>query len=84
MTRFNNATFKKYSSNLIFQLKVLFPTVEIADSESLQVGWYHYDMNGKRQKLEKSVSDRHVMTQDHGLVVIGVTEKDAGRYFTAT
>jgi hypothetical protein len=84
MTWFENDALKQSSTNLKFQQKVLFSTVEIADSESLQVGWYHYDMNGKRQKLEKSVSDRHVMTQDHGLVVIGVTEKDAGRYFTAT
>ena len=46
----------------------------------MQVGWYHYDPNGKRMKLEKGSSDRHVFTQDHGLVVIGVSEKDAGRY----
>jgi hypothetical protein len=45
----------------------------------LAVGWYHYDVNGKRQKLDKGASDRHVFTQDHGLVIIGVSEKDAGR-----
>ena len=49
------------------------------DLDSLPVSWYHYDVNGKRQKLEIGVTDRHVFTQDHGLVIIGVSEKDAGR-----
>jgi hypothetical protein len=57
----------------------LFPEIDNIDTESMQVGWYHYDTNGKRMKLEKGSSDRHVFTQDHGLVVIGVSEKDAGR-----
>ncbi len=59
--------------------KILFPIVENVEMESMQVGWYHYDPNGKRMKLEKGSSDRHVFTQDHGLVVIGISEKDAGR-----
>jgi len=45
----------------------------------LQVSWYFYDSNNKRQKLDQRMSDRHVVTQDHGLVIIGAHEKDAGR-----
>ncbi len=50
------------------------------DLDSLPVSWYHYNVDGKRLKLDSGVTERHVFTQDHGLVIIGVSEKDAGRY----
>ena len=40
--------------------------------------WHHYDINGKSRQV--TASSKHVFTQDDGLVVIGATEADAGRY----
>ena len=39
--------------------------------------WRHYDINGKSRRV--GPSGKHVFTQDQGLVIIGVTEADAGR-----
>ena len=47
-----------------------------------RIRWYHYDLNGKRKKLHGDVvsKDKHVFTQDNGLVILSVTEGDGGRY----
>lgn len=43
------------------------------------ITWYHYDLNGKRRKIDMPTA-KHVFTQDNGLVIIGMGERDAGRY----
>ena len=46
--------------------------------ESRGLEWHHYDVRGKSRRV--SPSSKHVFTQDDGLVIIGASEADAGRY----
>lgn len=53
-----------------------------AEELETPIRWYHYDLNGKRRKIHAPMvsKEKHVFTQDNGLVILGVTEGDAGRY----
>ena len=52
--------------------------VDRADPDS--IGWYFYDAkHGKRHHIAIP-TDKYVFTQDNGLVIIGMHERDAGRY----
>jgi hypothetical protein len=52
------------------------------DGTEEQIQWYHYDLNGKRKKIHAALAskEKHIFTQDNGLVILGMTEGDAGRY----
>jgi hypothetical protein len=43
------------------------------------VEWYHYNIDGKRRRITES-EGKFVFTQDKGLVVIGVGDRDIGQY----
>ena len=55
--------------------------IQTGASDAL-VTWVHYDLNGKRRKIHASLAskDKHVYTQENGLVILSMTEGDAGRY----
>lgn len=44
-----------------------------------KVEWYHYD-NGQHRRHVQSLDGKYVLTQDQGLVIIGLKEMDAGQY----
>ena len=52
------------------------------EKSEASISWYHYDLNGKRKKIHENMvsKDKHVFTQENGLVILGMTEADAGRY----
>jgi hypothetical protein len=52
------------------------------DASEVQIRWYHYDLNGKRKTIHATLAskEKHIFTQENGLVILGVTEGDAGRY----
>jgi hypothetical protein len=50
------------------------------DRADQPISWHFYDLNhGKRHHLA-TATNKHVFTQNNGLVIIGVKEQDAGRY----
>lgn len=50
---------------------------------SQTVTWYHYSKEKGRYKIQYR-PDKYVETSEHGLVIIAVTEQDAGRYIPYT
>ncbi|XP_056647935.1 semaphorin-2A isoform X1 [Diorhabda sublineata] len=46
---------------------------------SQTITWYHYSKEKGRYKIQYR-PDKYVETSEHGLVIIAVTESDAGRY----
>ena len=44
-----------------------------------EVQWYHYNMDGRRRRVE-AFDGKYVLTQDQGLVIIGLADQDAGQY----
>ena len=44
-----------------------------------EIHWYHYNMEGIRRRVEPS-EGKFVLTQDKGLVIIGLADQDAGQY----
>ena len=45
------------------------------------VHWFFYDIRDKRHPiLPTNANSKHVLTQNNGLVIIGVKESDAGKY----
>lgn len=54
----------------------------VGRSETVQdnaIEWHHYSKNKGRYTVGLS-PEKHVLTNDHGLVVISVSEADSGRY----
>ncbi|CAB4054802.1 LAMC1 [Lepeophtheirus salmonis] len=50
------------------------------DNEGEGVSWYRFDnRRGKRYPVHQSF-DKYVITNDNGLVIIGINENDAGKY----
>lgn len=45
---------------------------------SQTITWYHYSKEKGRYKIQYR-PDKYVETSEHGLVIIAVTEQDAGR-----
>ncbi|KAK6631234.1 Semaphorin-2A [Polyplax serrata] len=43
------------------------------------ITWYHYNKEKGKYQI-KFRSDKYIETNEHGLVIIGVSESDAGRY----
>lgn len=56
--------------------------IHMPDIESMGLGplrWYHYSREkGKYAVLHRR--EKYIHTADHGLVVLSVSERDAGRY----
>jgi len=50
-----------------------------ASTEGQDVEWIHYSKTKGRYTVD-FLPEKHVLTNDHGLVVIAVTENDSGRY----
>lgn len=48
-------------------------------SNSQQVQWYHYSADGRRHFVQ-ATEGKFVLTQDQGLVIIGLADKDSGQY----
>jgi len=48
-------------------------------NKNSQVEWYHYNVDGRRKHVLPQ-EGKFVLTQDQGLVIIGLAEKDAGQY----
>ncbi|KAE8747691.1 hypothetical protein FOCC_FOCC005670 [Frankliniella occidentalis] len=46
---------------------------------SQTVTWYHYSKEKGRYQIQFR-ADKYIETSEHGLVILGVTEADAGRY----
>ncbi len=49
------------------------------DISGADIVWFHYNDAGKRTRIEEAAG-KHVLTQDNGLVIIGVGERDGGQY----
>ncbi len=53
------------------------------------ISWFHFDSrsNKRRVRIEDTMDyqdKKHVLTTEGGLVILGVTERDAGRYGHST
>ena len=50
-------------------------------STASSVSWHHFNSAGQRNEVDfRARRDKYVMTQDFGLVILGVDERDSGSY----
>ncbi len=54
------------------------------ESSGSKLAWFHFDARGNKRRIYfkegTQLDQKHLMTQDGGLVVLGVTERDSGHY----
>ena len=71
---------QKIGANFGQSVHLSCPLSSGGDVEAATAHWYHFDSSDRQRKVNFLQRDKYVQTQDHGLVILGVKERDSGVY----